>query len=267
MKRGCIIYNRDKSLAYDIYTESLKYFSKRGIEILPIEENEKVDFIVIIGGDGTLLRGLKKFINNFNIDVLGVNAGNLGFLTEIKAENYIELYDDYFAGKYKTEIRYILEGNLNGKIYYALNEICVSKYNAIAKVIRTKFVSNDEYMCTYKSDGVIISTPTGSTAYSMSAGGPIVKSSMKAMIITPLAPHNLNTRPIVIDGNEKLEVSLLDKGSRGVFIIDGQISGELFENDKIYIEYTNKKLNLIIPIDRNYYNILREKLKWGDNLC
>lgn len=267
MKKGCIIYNRDKSLAYDIYVESLEYFSKKGVEILPIEENERADFIVIIGGDGTLLHGHKQFINNSNIDVLGVNAGNLGFLTEIKSENYIELYDDYFAGKYKTEIRYILEGTLNGIIYYALNEICISKYNATAKVIRTKFISNNEYMCTYKSDGVIISTPTGSTAYSMSAGGPIVKSSMKAMVITPLAPHNLNTRPIVIDGSEKLEVSLVNKGSKGVFIIDGQISGELSENDKIYIEYTDKKLNLIIPETRNYYNILREKLKWGDNLC
>ncbi|MGF6906280.1 NAD(+)/NADH kinase [Fusobacterium sp. PH5-44] len=267
MKKGCIIYNQDKSLAHEIYMESLKYFSEKEIEILPIEESGRADFIVIIGGDGTLLRGLKKFVNNANIDVLGVNAGNLGFLTEIKTENFIELYDDYFEGKYKSEVRHILEVKVNGKIYYALNEICVSKYSMTSKVIRTKFVSDNEYMCTYKSDGVIISTPTGSTAYSMSAGGPIVKSNIKAIVITPLAPHNLNTRPIVIDGSEKLEVSLEDKGARGVFIVDGQVSGELSENDKIYIEYTNKRLNLVISESRNYYSVLREKLKWGDNLC
>jgi len=267
MKKGCIIYNIDKPLAYEIYKESLIYFQEKNIEIVPMKQCHRSDFIVIIGGDGTLLRALKKFIDNFNPHIIAINAGSLGFLTEIKAENYIGLYDDYLNGDFKSEERYILEVNFKGKIYYALNEICISKYNAISKVIRTKFVSNGEYMCTYKSDGVIVSTPTGSTAYSMSAGGPIVKSNMKAIVVTPLAPHNLNTRPIVIDGNEKLEVSLVDKDSSGIFIVDGQISDNLSYSDILHIEYTDKKLNLIIPKERNYYSVLREKLKWGDNLC
>ena len=267
MKKGCIIYNVHKSLAYEIYKDSLIYFEKKNIEILPIEECNSADFIVVIGGDGTLLRALKKFINNTDPHIIAINAGNLGFLTEIMAENFVELYEDYFNGDFKYEERYILEMNFNGRIYYALNEICISKYNANSKVLRTQFVSNEEYMCTYKSDGVIISTPTGSTAYSMSAGGPIVKSNMKAIIITPLAPHNLNTRPIVIDGSEKLEVSLIDEDSSGIFIVDGQVSEKLSYTDTLYIEYTDKKLKLIVPKGRNYYSILREKLKWGDNLC
>ncbi|WP_244264612.1 NAD(+)/NADH kinase [Fusobacterium ulcerans] len=222
---------------------------------------------MVIGGDGTLLRSFKHFIFRSEIYVIAINAGSLGFLTEIKKEKVFEEYDNFLAGSFKYEKRYILEIRINQKKYYALNEIVISKGGITSKVLRVKFSSDNEYMCTYKGDGVIISTPTGSTAYSMSAGGPIVKSNMKAMIITPLAPHNLNTRPIVISGEEKLQIQMEDTDRTGQIVVDGQVNTKVNSESIIDIEYSNMTLNLVIPKDRNYYSVLREKLKWGDNLC
>lgn len=267
MKKVCIIYNFEKKIAKEIYKESIEYFNKRNIEVVAGDRSTEADFAVVIGGDGTLLRSFKHFIFRSEIYVIAINAGSLGFLTEIKKEKVFEEYDNFLAGSFKYEKRYILEIRINQKKYYALNEIVISKGGITSKVLRVKFSSDNEYMCTYKGDGVIISTPTGSTAYSMSAGGPIVKSNMKAMIITPLAPHNLNTRPIVISGEEKLQIQMEDTDRTGQIVVDGQVSTKVNSESIIDIEYSNMTLNLVIPKDRNYYSVLREKLKWGDNLC
>ena len=256
MKKVCIIYNFEKKIAKEIYIESVEYFCKRNIEVLSVENSSEADFAVVIGGDGTLLRSFKHFIFR-----------SKRCLTEIKKEKVFEEYDNFLNGTFKYEKRHILEIKINHKKYYALNEIVISKGGITSKVLRVSFSSDDEYMCTYKGDGVIISTPTGSTAYSMSAGGPIVKSNMKAIIITPLAPHNLNTRPIVISGEEKLQIQLEDTDRTGQIVVDGQVSTKVNSESIIDIEYSSMTLNLVIPKDRNYYSVLREKLKWGDNLC
>ena len=267
MKKVCIIYNFEKKIAKEIYIESVEHFCKRNIEVLSVENSSEADFAVVIGGDGTLLRSFKHFIFRSKMYVIAINAGSLGFLTEIKKEKVFEEYDNFLNGTFKYEKRHILEIKINHKKYYALNEIVISKGGITSKVLRVSFSSDDEYMCTYKGDGVIISTPTGSTAYSMSAGGPIVKSNMKAIIITPLAPHNLNTRPIVISGEEKLQIQLEDTDRTGQIVVDGQVSTKVNSESIIDIEYSSMTLNLVIPKDRNYYSVLREKLKWGDNLC
>lgn len=267
MKKVCIIYNTEKEIAQELYRESVEYFQKRNIEILDNNRGKEADFAVVIGGDGTLLRSFKQFIFKENFYVIAINAGSLGFLTEIKRENIFEEYDNFLNNDFKYETRYILEAKIKEKTYYALNEIVVSKAGITSRVLRIAFTANDEYMCTYKGDGVIVATPTGSTAYSMSAGGPILKSSMKAMVITPIAPHNLNTRPIIIGGDEKLELQMADRERTGQVIVDGQVSEEIDSNTTIEIEYSKMRLNLVIPKNRNYYSVLREKLKWGDNLC
>ncbi|MDR3258305.1 MAG: NAD(+)/NADH kinase [Fusobacteriaceae bacterium] len=267
IKRVVIIYNKEKKLAQTIYCDSLKYFLDKNIEVIPISEIATANFVVVIGGDGTLLRGFREIIGNENLFVIAINAGNLGFLTEIKHEKMFEIYDDFISENFKWEERHILEIDCNGKKHYALNEVLISKEYAISKIIRTKFSSDGEYMCVYKGDGVIVSTPAGSTAYSMSAGGPIVKSNTKVIIITPFAPHNLNTRPIVIHGDEKIDIEIIDENRKGIILIDGQISETINNSEIIKIKYYEKTLKMIIPRDRNYYSILREKLKWGDNLC
>ncbi|MDO4588515.1 MAG: NAD(+)/NADH kinase [Fusobacterium sp.] len=267
MKKVCIIYNTEKEVAKELYKESIKYFEKRKIEVLENNRDKEADFAVVIGGDGTLLRAFKQFIFKENFYVIAINAGSLGFLTEIKKENIFEEYDNFLSNNFKYETRYILEAKIKEKIYYALNEIVVSKAGITSRVLRVAFKADDEYMCTYKGDGVIIATPTGSTAYSMSAGGPILKSSMKAMVITPIAPHNLNTRPIVIGGEESLKLQMEDKNRDGQVIIDGQVSEKIDSETTVDIRYSKMTLNLVIPKNRSYYSVLREKLKWGDNLC
>jgi NAD+ kinase len=265
MKKVFIIYNKDKILAQELYKISLEYFQQKKIEI--VDKPNKADFGVVIGGDGTLLRAFRSFIFKKNLYVIAINAGSLGFLTEIKKENMLEEYDNFLAGNFKYEKRHILEVELDGQIYYALNEVVLSKAGITSRVLRVNFKTNGEYMSTYKGDGVIVATPTGSTAYSMSAGGPILKPDMKAMIITPIAPHNLNTRPIVIGGDESIEMKIEDEKRMGQVIIDGQTNKRISSLDTVRMEYSRYSLNLVIPKDRNYYSVLREKLKWGDNLC
>lgn len=265
MKKVFIIYNKDKILAQELYKVSLEYFQQKKIEI--VDKPNKADFGVVIGGDGTLLRAFRSFIFKKNLYVIAINAGSLGFLTEIKKENMLEEYDNFLAGNFKYEKRHILEVELDGQIYYALNEVVLSKAGITSRVLRVNFKTNGEYMSTYKGDGVIVATPTGSTAYSMSAGGPILKPDMKAMIITPIAPHNLNTRPIVIGGDESIEMKIEDEKRMGQVIIDGQTNKRISSLDTVRMEYSRYSLNLVIPKDRNYYSVLREKLKWGDNLC
>lgn len=264
MKKVFIIHNFDKPVAKELFKESVKYFNSKGVEIVENEEN--AEFGVVIGGDGTLLTSFSRFLEK-NLFVIAISAGTLGFLTEIKKEKMLEEYENFLNGNFKFEKRHVLEIYVGEEKFYALNELCVLKAGTISRILKLNCEANGEYVCTYKGDGVIIATPTGSTAYSMSAGGPIMKPDMKAFIITPLAPHNLNTRPIVISGDDEITLKISDTDRIGEIIVDGQICKELSNMEKIRINYSNYTLNLVIPSGRNYYSVLREKLKWGDNLC
>lgn len=262
VKKVYIIYNYDKDIAIELYNKSVDYFTEKGIEA--VENIEDADFGVVIGGDGTLLRSFKKFILKKNMLIIAINAGKLGFLTEIKKERMIDEYNNFLSGDFKCEKRHILEVLMGEKIYYSLNEVVIRD---ISKLIKVDFKIDNEEMCTYKGDGVIVATPSGSTAYSLSAGGPILKADMKSIVVTPIAPHNLNTRPIVLGGENVITLTLTDKEKEGQIIIDGQVTKEIKSEDIVTINYSKYTLNLVVPKDRNYYSVLREKLKWGDNLC
>lgn len=267
MKRGCIIYNGDKSLARDLYEKSLNYFEKKGIELLPLERIKECSFAVVIGGDGTLLRASKQLLENQELEVIAVNAGSLGFLTEIKAEQALETYEKYFAGDFEIEEREYLEVIVREKVLNVLNELVISKGGVRTKMLGMDVFSGTSYMNTYKADGIIFSTPTGSTAYSLSAGGPIIMPTLKAIVITPIAAHNLTTRPIVIDGRDELEIRIVDEKRMGYLVIDGETCCKIDSSDRVILRYSPLKLKLVLPKERNYYDVLREKLKWGDNLC
>lgn len=265
--KGVIIYNEGKEFAKKLNDEYLIFFKEKNIEIVPKSKIKEAAFIIIIGGDGTLLRASKSIIkNNEAIDVFAVNAGSLGFLTEIKAEEFKETFENYLEGRYQREPRSLLQLKSRGEVIYILNEVVISKAAAVSRILNISARTNKSTICNYKADGLIIATPTGSTAYSLSAGGPIVMPGLKVIIITPLAPHNLTTRPIIINGDEKLILSLREK-EKGCIIIDGEIKRELREQEIISICYSDKRLNLILPEGRDYYGVLRDKLKWGDSLC
>ena len=266
MKKVCIIYNEDKRGASYFYQKTLEFFQKRGIITATIDEVEDCDFAVVIGGDGTLLRAGKKLLANKDIIVIAVNMGSLGFLTEIKVQEAYNTYERVISHDYEVEERRVLEITLSYKKKLAINEVVISKGGLLSKIIRIAVNSNEGLVNIYRADGLIISTPTGSTGYSLSAGGPIVKPSLNAILLTPLAAHNLSTRPIIIGGDEELSINVTDNYRIGYLTIDGEKICKLTPSEKIKVKYSKETLKLVLPKERNFYAILREKLKWGDSI-
>lgn len=261
----CIFHNEEKENAKNIYFKLLDFLNGKKINILEEKDIKNADFVVVIGGDGTLLRNFKKIENN-NTKVIAINAGKLGFITEIRGDNFEEIFEDIFSENYNLEERYFLEIFVNGKKYEGLNEVFLTRNTIKKNVVSSKIYVDNKFLGEFKGDGVIISTPTGSTAYSLSAGGPVVTPELKLFLITPIAPHNLNTRPIILSGDKKITLEL--SSSESAYLnIDGDNPINILKKDKIEIKFSSNKLKLIIPRDRNYYEVLREKLKWGENLC
>ena len=238
-----IIYNSEKESAINIYKELLEFLkSKKEFEILDEENLHKASYIVTIGGDGTLLRAFRN-IKNKKAKIIPINSGTLGYLTEIRKDKYKEIFEN------------------------TLNEVFLTRDTIKRNIVASEIYVNDKFLGKFKGDGVIISTPTGSTAYSLSAGGPIVTPEQKLFIITPIAPHNLNTRPIILSGDVKLVLTLSEPSQLGLVNIDGHTHKTIKLEDKVEIFYSKESLKIVIPEARNYYDVLREKLKWGENLC
>ena len=269
MLKFCIIYNESKDKANKIYKECYDYLKQKKIEILDIDEIYNCDFLIVIGGDGTLLRAFKK-INDISKNlpkIIAINAGSMGYLTEVTYEKYKEIIDDVINDNYRYEERYFMEVSVYNKKYYSLNEVVVNRDNKVMNIIDIEIYSNNNFLAKYQGDGILISTPTGSTAYSLSIGGPIVIPSLSLFLISPIATHNLNTRPIILDGDMSIDL-IVDTNNNEAFLnVDGQFIGNVKKDDRINIKYSDRKLMLVIPKDRNYYDVLRRKLKWGDNLC
>lgn len=266
MKKVCIIYNDNKKEALGFYKKTVAYFEKNGLEVCSIEEVKSCDFAVVIGGDGTLLRAGKKLIVNRDLFIIAVNMGSLGFLTEIKVQEAFEIYEQVLKGNYELEERRVMEVTMGAKTLSAINEVVISKGGILTKLVKIGLYSNGDFVNTYRADGVIIATPTGSTGYSLSAGGPIIKPTLNAMLVTPIAPHNLSLRPVVIDGNEELVCSIEDLDQVGYLTVDGEQICKISPENKIKIKYSDKTLKLVLPKNRDYYDVLRGKLKWGNKL-
>lgn len=270
MKKCVIFYNDEKAIAVINYKKIKDFLESEGVCVLSAENIEEADFAVVIGGDGTLLRATHKIIKNKNIVVIAVNAGSLGFLTEIKIDEGVEACKMYLSGDYEVEHRGLLDVWINDEKRIALNEVVFSNGGMARKPVKIGLYSDKGKINCYRGDGVIVSTPTGSTAYSLSAGGPIISHYIDAVLITPIAPHNLTTRPIVIDIKRDIRVIVeeeADSDRESYVIIDGESWTRIDREDKIRVKYSEQKLKLLLPANRNYYSVLKEKLKWGDNLC
>ncbi|OQY43000.1 MAG: NAD(+) kinase [Fusobacteriia bacterium 4572_74] len=262
-KKVCIIYNTSKKDAIKFYEVSKEFFENCGVGVQ--SEIEGSAFVVVIGGDGTLLQASKN-IANHNKFVIAVNMGSLGFLTDIRRIEALQVYEDVLMGNYKLEERHMLEVEVRGETHLGLNEVVMAKGGILQKLIRIR-VSGEHYINTYRADGLIVATPTGSTGYSLSVGGPIIRPNLDVLLITPIAPHNLSTRPIIIDGKEEITLKLEKKEGSAYVTIDGDDLVKVTKDDLIKIKYSDKKLKLVLPKSRNYYSVLREKLKWGDKIC
>jgi NAD+ kinase len=254
-----------------------KSFEKFGIEVLLEESSAKmiqvnegicldelskqVDFLVSIGGDGTLISVVRRSFF-YNKPVLGINLGTLGFLTDIKTSELDSFLQRMFEGIYRIDSRMMINGSTNLKKFVAFNDIVISR-KSISSMIKIDAKVDGKPFNSYYGDGVIISTPTGSTAYNLSVGGPLVYPLTEAFIVTPVAPHSLTQRPLVLPADFEIEFTVKDNQG-AVLIVDGQDIYEVEQHDSIKIEIASKKAKLIHKVERNYFEVLSEKLQWGN---
>lgn len=260
------IYNPHKKEILTYIDTINKYLKKENINVVSNEFLDECDFIIVIGGDGTLIRASKE-IPNMNIPVAAINMGSLGFLTEIKTNEAFHMIEDFKNNNVKYDKRRMIKCKLNEHEIFGLNEFLFTKTGSLARMINIEVYADDDYINTYKSDGVIICSPTGSTAYSLSAGGPILYPDLNAMVITPIAPHTLTARSIVISGDSILKIKPVKSGSEICLVADGQYSKEINIDDDIELSLSDKYIKLIKPRNRSYYAVLREKLQWSNRLC
>ena len=222
--------------------------------------NKEYDYLVSIGGDGTILRSANE-IGKLSIPIIGLNKGRLGFLANSPVEVFDSLIDKIQASKFKISERSIIQVEFEGNIKSALNEISVSRKNTTSLItIDTKL--DNQYLNTYWADGLIISTPTGSTGYSLSCGGPIIMPDSKNFVLTPIAPHNLNARPLVISDEKKIEISINGRESEYFVSADSKIFSVSIDS-KLNISKAPHVLKMIEFEEDSYINTLREKLMWG----
>ena len=236
-------------------------------DAVPREEiPARVDLIVVLGGDGTLLH-TARLLGDRIIPVLPINLGGLGFLTSFPLSELYPALELALSGKPRTSERNLLQAEVvrRGQVierHTALNDAVVNKA-ALARILDFDLHLDGDYACSYKADGIIFSTPTGSTAYSLSAGGPILYPVVEAFVITPICPHALTNRALVIPDTVKIELILHEGQEPAYLTIDGQVGLKLEHDDRVVVTKAKKKLQLIRPSERTYFQILRDKLKWG----
>ncbi|OEU67490.1 MAG: NAD(+) kinase [Desulfovibrio sp. S3730MH75] len=226
-----------------------------------------VDWVVVLGGDGTLL-GAARRAGRFGAPMLGVNLGGLGFLTGIPIEHLYPVIEMMIDGHLEVESRVMLETKVLRSSeevcrFQVLNDVVINK-GALARIIDLDVIINEEFLTTFRADGLIISTPTGSTAYNLSAGGPILYPTMETFILTPICPFTLTNRPIIIPDTSVIQIKMRNKSEEAVILtFDGQVGFDLDFGDKVIISKSKEKIKLFRPPDHSYFNILRTKLMWG----
>jgi len=230
----------------------------------------QADIAIVVGGDGYML-GAARVLACFDIGVIGVNRGNLGFLTDLSPTDIIEPLQQILAGKSRSEQRFIIEAEVyrHGKLKSsnsAVNE-AVLHAGKVASMIEFEVYIDGVFMFSQRSDGLIIATPTGSTAYSMSAGGPILTPNLNALSLVPMFPHTLTSRPIVVDGNSEIKLILANDNQDNLQVsCDGHVILTVMPGDEVIIKKSECSIRLIHPLDHDYFNVLRNKLSWGNKL-
>jgi NAD+ kinase len=281
-RRVGLVVKRNKPAAVALARRLLRYLARRRVAALvgadaaaavghadaapTADLVRRSDLLVVLGGDGTLL-SVARLVNARPVPVLGVNLGGLGFLTEIAASEAIATVGDVLRGRFETEPRLmlratVLRGGRRLSTHQVLNDVVINK-GALARIIDLETYVDGKYLCTYKGDGLIVATPTGSTAYSLSAGGPIVEPSVGVILLSPICPHTLTNRPMVVDERARVEVVLRSAHEDVSVTLDGQQSVPLVNGDVVRVRRSANRLLLVRAPARTYYELLRSKLRWG----
>jgi NAD+ kinase len=251
----------------EIERERIEHQTGCGVDQL---ENEniagRVDLILVLGGDGTMI-ATARMIGDQEVPVLGVNYGGLGYLAEFRIEELYTALESILSGNYRLDRRVMLavelkSGDAPPKLSRVLNDVVINK-SALARIIEIEAYLNRQFVNSFRADGLIVSTPTGSTAYNLSAGGPVIFPSMNAVVITPICPFTLSNRPIVVPDDDEIELLLKTDNEEVALTLDGQVGFPLKVEDRIAIRKSRTTFNLIQPMNRNYFDVLRDKLRWG----
>ncbi|NOY67675.1 MAG: NAD(+) kinase [Gammaproteobacteria bacterium] len=230
---------------------------------------KQCDLVIVIGGDGTMLSAARTLCE-YEVPLVGINLGRLGFLADISPSEAEDRLREILKGEYEVEERVLLSASIernNKEIARcnALNDVVVHKWE-VAHMIETDTYINGDFVHTHRSDGIITSTPTGSTAYALSGGGPIIQPGLEALVIVPICPHTLSNRPIAIKADSKIKITLSNTGRhKGQVTCDGRMLHELEIGDEVFIETNEHRLKLLHPKGHDYFQILRAKLHWAEH--
>ena len=265
----------------------LPHLAVRGVQVLVSEElparaatgpvelveepaiAERADLVIAIGGDGTLLYAARMVVHR-GVPLLGINRGRLGFLTDVMPQDVLSCVDAALAGQMQADERPLLQASLHGRQLaeasgeaLALNDVAVQKM-ATGRMIDFETWIDGRYVNTHAGDGIVVASATGSTAYALSCGGPIIEPGLDVLVLAPISPHTLSDRPIVVSGNALIEVRLIERpDTRGQVVCDGMVLGELAPGDRLQVRRAREKLTLLHPAGYDYFRLLRSKLHWG----
>jgi NAD+ kinase len=277
-----VVVKPNNEEAWATAAELSAWFRKRGVTMVgePRREAEvcdlnspeiekfknDVDLIVVLGGDGTMI-STARLTGDREILVLGVNYGSLGYLTEFRIEEMFAALETILEGGFEIDRRVMLDAEhwrgdkklASGRV---LNDVVINKA-VLARIIEVEVNLNNLYVNSFRADGLIVATPTGSTAYNLSAGGPIIYPSMNALVLTPICPFTLTNRPIVMPDSAEINLFLKNKSDGVVLTLDGQIGYQMQTDDRVSIRKSETTFNLVQPLNRNYFDVLRSKLRWG----
>lgn len=267
-----IVYLQSNKIDFILDKDSSLLANQAGLPAMKGNEfNGDCDLAIAIGGDGTMLKAAQLACLH-EMPLLGINRGRLGFLADIPANEIEEHLNAIFAGSFIEDERFLLHVEVlrEGKLVLnssALNEVIVHKWN-VARLVEFETYVDGSFVHRQRSDGLIISSPTGSTAYALSGGGPILHPSLNALALVPICPHTLTNRPIVIDGDSLVEIVVGTRDvDQGRLTCDGNFEIELAHGDRIHVKKKDKKIKLIHPKSHDHFSILREKLQWGTEVC
>ncbi|MBA7559483.1 NAD kinase [subsurface metagenome] len=276
IRRVGIIANSTKEKAPEYALRLAGWLSEREVEVLFEEEiaakvnmpgvskdklASAVDILVVFGGDGTLLMAARLAIGS-DVPILGINMGGFGFMTVVNLDEMLGAMELILDGKYSTSQRMMLSVSVEGAQHPALNDVVINRGD-LSRMVNLETFVDGKYLSTFKADGLIISTPTGSTAYSLSSGGPIVLPELNSIIINPICPHTLTNRPLVLPPDSAIEVIVWTKEGKASVTLDGQDLFILKSGDRVGIQKSKDHINLVESPHRDYLEILRTKLGWG----
>lgn len=276
MNSFLILANTDKDVNLSLSNKISEYLLSKGAKTTIVSDVDDhyedlrvkaelmkgVQAAIVLGGDGTMLRAAHS-IGTYDVPYIGINLGTLGFLTEIEESNVYEALDRLLRDEFIIEKRMMIEGSVKDKIFHSLNDVVITRAG-FSRIIGLKVYVNNQLLDTYEADGVIVATPTGSTGYNMSAGGPIVSPKASAIVVTPISPHSLTSKSVVFDSTEEIRVEIMKKRktqeTEAIVSFDGSNSIELAAGDVVNVKLSARSISLIKMYDVNFYTVLRDKI-------